>query len=97
MVTNIFLLINFHSISKQNHVFEKKRFHFKRDFSFLDIFKMSFFEKSPPDLKTTFFSEISLYRKYLLIIFINYFYFLKFPIFVFVFHTYFLTYLIQQY
>ena len=59
MVTNIFLLITFQSISKQNHFFEKKLFHFKRDFSFLDIFKMSFFEKSPPDPKSTFFSEIS--------------------------------------
>ena len=57
MVTNIFLLINFQSISKQNHFFEKKRFHFKRDFSFLDIFKMSFFEKSPPDPKSTFFFQ----------------------------------------
>jgi hypothetical protein len=49
------LLLTFQTISKQNHFFEKKLFHFKRPFWFLDILKMSFFEKSPPDPKTTFF------------------------------------------
>ena len=48
----------FQTISEENHFFKKKQFHFKRPFWFLDILKMSFFEKSPPDPKTTFFFQI---------------------------------------
>jgi len=55
IVTNIFYPLQFSDHFQGKSLFQKKLRHFKRDFWFLDILKMSFFEKSRPDLKTTFF------------------------------------------
>jgi len=55
MVTTDFSLRQFSEHFQAKPLFQKKICQFKRHFWFLDILKMSFFEKSRPDLKTSFF------------------------------------------
>jgi hypothetical protein len=60
MVTNGFSLFQFSEHLQAKLLFLKNLRHSKRHFGILDILKMSFFKKSPPELESFFQGFISI-------------------------------------